>query len=40
MDEIQKDDVKLPEEEAGKQKALEFLNAYQGVTAEEVDNRA
>jgi D-methionine transport system ATP-binding protein len=32
--------ISLPEEEAGKQKALEFLNAYQGVTAEEVDNRA
>ncbi len=32
--------ISLPEDEAGKQTALEFLNAYHGVTAEEVDNRA
>ena len=32
--------ISLPEDEAGKQTALEFLNAYRGVTAEEVDNRA
>ena len=32
--------ISLPEDPARKQTALEFLNAYRGVTAEEVDNRA
>ena len=32
--------ISLPEEPARKQRALEFLNAYQGVVAEEVDNHA
>ena len=32
--------ISLPEDPARKQTALEFLNAYQGVTAEEVDNHA
>ncbi len=32
--------ISLPQEAARKQTALEFLNAYQGVTAEEVDNHA
>ena len=32
--------ISLPEEPVRKQRALEFLNAYQGVVAEEVDNHA
>ena len=32
--------ISLPEEPARKQRALEFLNAYQGVVAEEVDSHA
>ena len=32
--------ISLPEDPGRKQTALEFLNAYAGVTAEEVDNRA
>ena len=32
--------ISLPEDPTRKQTALEFLNAYQGVTAEEVDNHA
>ena len=32
--------ISLPEETARKQRALEFLNAYKGVVAEEVDSHA
>ena len=32
--------ISLPLEAAQKEKALQFLNAYHGVVAEEVDNHA